>query len=122
MCERQRYGRSSGPLQMIWHRSEKKSKICAVGANVACGGDHQHAADLLTQGIASSDLGHYTQAITLLGEAMGALHTAVPSNGADPPVSWNAHRTRPALRTDLVESQLSDSRDGSNEPKVSSYW
>jgi tetratricopeptide (TPR) repeat protein len=83
MCERQRYGRSSGPLQMIWHRSEKKSKICAVGANVACGGDHQHAADLLTQGIASSDLGHYTQAITLLGEAMGALQTAVPSNGAD---------------------------------------
>jgi tetratricopeptide (TPR) repeat protein len=54
-----------------------------VGAKVACGGDHQHAADLLTQGIASSDQGHYTQAITLLGEAMGALHTAVPSNGAD---------------------------------------
>jgi tetratricopeptide (TPR) repeat protein len=68
---------------VIWHRSEKKSKICAVGADVACGGDHQHAADLLTQGIASSDLGHYTQAITLLGEAMGALHTAVPHNGAD---------------------------------------
>ena len=56
-----------------------------MGANVACGGDHQHAADLLTQGIASSDLGHYTQAIMLLGEAMGALHTAVPSNGADVP-------------------------------------
>jgi tetratricopeptide (TPR) repeat protein len=66
-----------------WHRSEKKSKIRAVGADVACGGDHQHAADLLTQGIASSDLGHYTEAITLLGEAMGALHTAVPYNGAD---------------------------------------
>ena len=54
-----------------------------MGATVACGGDHQHAADLLTQGIVSSDLGHYTKAITLLGEAMSALHTPVPHNGAD---------------------------------------
>jgi tetratricopeptide (TPR) repeat protein len=54
-----------------------------MGADVACGGDHQHAATLLTEGIASSDLGHYTQAITLFGEAMGALHSAVPDNGAD---------------------------------------
>ena len=54
-----------------------------MGANVACGGDHQHAADLLTQGIVSSDLGHYTKAITLLGEAMSALHTPVPYNGVD---------------------------------------
>jgi hypothetical protein len=52
-------------------------------ADVACGGDHQHAADLLTQGIASSDLGHYSKAITLLGEAMSALQTPVPRNGAD---------------------------------------
>jgi len=52
-------------------------------ADVACGGDHQHAANLLTQGIASTDLGHYTHAITLFGEAMGALHSAVPHNGAD---------------------------------------
>jgi len=54
-----------------------------VGVDVACGGDHQHAAELLTRGVASSDLGHYTQAITLLGEAMSALHSAVPDNGAD---------------------------------------
>jgi len=52
-------------------------------ADVACGGDHQHAADLLTQGIASSDLGHYSKAITLFGEAMSALQTPVPRNGAD---------------------------------------
>ena len=53
-----------------------------MGADVACGGDHQHAASLLTQGIVSSDLGHYTQAITLFGEAMSALHSPVPNNGA----------------------------------------
>ena len=53
-----------------------------MGAHVACGGDHQHAATLLTQGIVSSDLGHYTQAITLFGEAMNALHSPVPHNGA----------------------------------------
>jgi hypothetical protein len=52
-----------------------------VGAQVACGGDHQHAAELLTQGIASSDLGHYTKAITLFGEALSALHSVVPENG-----------------------------------------
>ena len=68
---------------MTWHRSEKQSKISSMGSDVACGGDHQHASDLLTLGIASSDLGHYTRAITLLTEAMGALHMAVPHNGAD---------------------------------------
>jgi hypothetical protein len=54
-----------------------------VGVDVACGGDHQHAANLFTQGIASSDLGHYTQAITLFSEAMSALHSAVPQKDAD---------------------------------------
>ena len=54
-----------------------------MGVDVACGGDHRQAAELLTQGVASSDLGHYTQAITLLGQAMSALHSAVPGNGAD---------------------------------------
>jgi CHAT domain len=54
-----------------------------VGANVACGGDHQHAAELLTQGIANSDIGQYSRAITLFGEAMSALNTALPRNGAD---------------------------------------
>ena len=54
-----------------------------VGSDTACGGDHQHASNLLTLGIASSDLGHYTRAITLFTEAMGALHMAVPHNGAD---------------------------------------
>jgi len=54
-----------------------------VGADVACGGDHQRAAHLLTQGIASSDLGHYSQAITIFGDAMAALHSGVPHNGAD---------------------------------------
>ena len=54
-----------------------------VGSDAACGGDHQHASNLLTLGIASSDLGHYTRAITLFTEAMGALHMAVPHNGAD---------------------------------------
>jgi len=54
-----------------------------VGADVACGGDHQHAATLLTEGIASSDLGYYTRAITLFGEAMSALHSAVPNKGTD---------------------------------------
>ena len=46
-------------------------------------GNHQHAAELLTQGVVSSDLGHYTQAISLLGEAMSALHSVVPDNAAD---------------------------------------
>jgi tetratricopeptide (TPR) repeat protein len=68
---------------VVWYRCENQSKIWSVGADVACGGDHQHAADLLTQGIVSSDLGHYTKAITLLGEAMSALHTRVPHNGDD---------------------------------------
>lgn len=54
-----------------------------MGVDVACGGDHQHAANLFTQGIASSDLGHYTQAITLFSEAMSALHSAVPQKDAD---------------------------------------
>jgi tetratricopeptide (TPR) repeat protein len=54
-----------------------------VAVDVACGGDHQHAANLFTQGIASSDLGHYTQAITLFSEAMSALRSAVPQKDAD---------------------------------------
>jgi len=69
---------------VTWHRSEKKSKIATVGTDVACGGDHQHAAVLLTRGIASSDLGHFTRAVTLLTEAMGALQITLPHNGADP--------------------------------------
>ena len=52
-----------------------------MGANVTCGGDHQHAADLLTQGIVSSDLGHYTKQ-SALGEAMSALQTPVPPMAA----------------------------------------
>ena len=68
---------------MAWHRSEKQSKIRDVGANVACGGDHQHAADLLIRGIASSDLGHYSRAIALFSEAMDALHMTLPQNGTD---------------------------------------
>lgn len=54
-----------------------------MGANVACGGDHQHAADLLIRGIASSDLGHYSRAIALFSEAMDALHMTLPQNGTD---------------------------------------
>ncbi|HEX3197276.1 MAG TPA: CHAT domain-containing tetratricopeptide repeat protein [Propionibacteriaceae bacterium] len=54
-----------------------------MGVDVACGGDHQHAAELLTRGVASSDLGYYTLAVSLLGEAMSALHSAIPDNAAD---------------------------------------
>jgi tetratricopeptide (TPR) repeat protein len=61
----------------------KSEQDCSVVADVACGGNHQHAAELLTQGVVSSDLGHYTQAISLLGEAMSALHSVVPDNAAD---------------------------------------
>src|SRR6186713_3190975 len=75
--------RSQKRRDMVWHRSEKQSKIRDVGANVACGGDHQYAADLLIRGIASSDLGHYSHAIALFHEAMDALHIALPHNGAD---------------------------------------
>jgi tetratricopeptide (TPR) repeat protein len=70
-------------IDLIWHTGLKQSKISPVGADVACGGDHQQAAELLTQGIASSDLGHYTQAVALLGKAMTALQTAMPGKSAD---------------------------------------
>ena len=79
-----------------------------MGADVACGGDHQQAAELLTQGIASSDLGHYTQAIALLGKAMTALRTRHAGQWREPPVLRLLGRARPTIGANSVEPELSN--------------